>query len=205
MRMNHATRDAIIFLVFAILIVIGLRAIFPQTATDPATANQKHAFAELGYCNASDVKPCIVSFATDTENHMLVNLITPRPTYPEFYLTIANDRIENHYECTRLKDVPTNILCTGPLMYPGEPLHFTLMASDDGRLLAEGSFNIIGLMLATPAIEPTSTEEATGTTTPETIDLFGSTPISTDSIIFDSTATAATSYPNSSYPNPSYP
>jgi len=185
MKLNRTTRDAITFTIFAILIVIGLRAIFPQTETDPASANQKHAFAELGYCNSSDLKPCITSFAMDAQSHMLVNLITPRPTYPEFYLTISNAHVENHYECTRLKDVPTNILCTGPQMNPGEPLHFALIATDDERLLAEGTFNIIGLMLAAPDVESALIKQVTETPTPGTIDLLGST---------------ATSYPNPSYP-----
>ena len=162
MKLNHTTRDAITFIVFATLIIIGLRAIFPHTEADPESVNQKHAVAEIGYCNASDAKPCVVSFSVDAQNNMLISLITPRPTYPEFYLTITGADAENRYACTRLKSLPTNILCTGPQMNPGEPLRFALFALDDDRLLANGNFTIIGLMLATPIIEARSEERRVG-------------------------------------------
>ena len=204
MKLSHTTRDAIVFVVFAILIIVGLRAIFPHTDGDPKSANQKHAIAELGYCNSSDAQLCVVSFSIDADGNMLINLLTPRATYPEFYITITSPYAENQYTCTRLTGLPDNILCTGPQMNPGEPLHFSLFAVDDQRLLAEGTFNIIGLMLATPGVEPTSTEEVTETSTPEIIKLIKPTLVPTAITRSIPTATI-TSYPNPSYSNPTYP
>ena len=210
MKLNRAARDAIIFVVFAILIIIGLRSIFPHTDVGTESTNQKHAIAELGYCSASDAKPCVVSFSIDTQGSMFIDLVTPRATYPEFYVTITSASANNRYECTRLPNLPTNILCTGPQLNPGEPLHFSLFATDDNRLLAEGTFNIIGLMLATPGVGVTTTptETVTETDTPGVIDLFEatSTPVpASTTILFPTVTTAVTSYPNPSYSNSTYP
>jgi len=101
MKLKRTTWDAIIFIAFAILIIIGLRAIFPHTESVPKAVNQKRAVSELGYCNASDAKPCVVSFSVDAQNNMLINLITPRATYPEFYITITSTSAEHRYESHR--------------------------------------------------------------------------------------------------------
>lgn len=173
-------------------------------------AQQKILVSNLAYCNSNNDKPCIESFSVDADGNMLVNIITPASSYPEFYLTISNDTLINKYECQKVEDFPTNVYCTGPEMYPGEALQFTLLSVEDDTVLAEGKFAIIGLLLPNPLEEgtatslfteaPAATESPFETPTPILIQISTPTPRTTV------TATSA-SYPNStSYPNPTaYP
>jgi hypothetical protein len=175
-------------------------------------AQQKILVSNLAYCNSNNDKPCIESFSVDADGNMLVNIITPASSYPEFYLTISNDTLVNKYECQKVEDFPTNVYCTGPEMYPGEALQFTLIAVQDDTVLAEGKFAIIGLLLPNPNPETTETPALTGTA--------GGTgtvqPNATSTAIFLQTLTPSptlrpgiTSTPTQStpsYPNPtSYP
>jgi hypothetical protein len=82
---------------------------------------------------------------------MLVNMLVPAASYPNFYLTIGNTTTTNRYECQQVDDFPANIYCTGAEMYPGEALQFNVVALKDDTLLAEGNFAIIGLLLPNPA------------------------------------------------------
>jgi hypothetical protein len=152
----------------------------------------------LPYCGTNGDKPCIESFSVDADGKMLVSLLTPTSTYPDFYLTIGNGTITNKYECQKVEDFPTHIYCTGAEMYPGEALQFTLISMADETVLAEGRFAIIGLLLPNPQEEgtatllfteaPAATEAPTDTPTPILIEIFTPTP-------------DVTSYPNpTSYP-----
>lgn len=175
-------------------------------------AQQKILVSNLAYCNSNNDKPCIESFSVDADGNMLVNIITPNSSYPEFYLTISNDTILNKYECQKVEDFPTNVYCTGPEMYPGEALQFTLISVEDDIVLAEGKFAIIGLLLPNPNPETTETPALT-----ETVDGTGTfQPTGTPTAILLQTLTPSptlrpgiTSTPTQStpsYPNPtSYP
>ncbi len=169
-------------------------------------AHQRQLVASLAYCSSNDTKPCIMSFSVDADGNMLVSLLTPDASYPDFYLTIGADNVVNNYKCQKVKDFPTSVTCTGTEMYPGTMLQFTLLSIKDDTVLAEGKFAIIGLMLPNPNGEATETPSGTETiepiesTTPGLIEIL--TPLPTRP-----TSTALTpSYPNpTSYPNSSYP
>lgn len=164
-------------------------------------AHQRQLISSLTYCGSSDVKPCIVSFSVDANGNMLVSVLTPDSSYPDFYLTIGADNVVNNYKCEKVKDFPTSVTCTGIEMYPGATLQFTLISLEDNTVLAEGEFAIIGLMLPNPSDEATETPLVTETIepaespTPGLIEIL--TPLPTRP-----TSTALTP----SYPNPTaYP
>jgi hypothetical protein len=166
-------------------------------------AYQRFLVTNLTYCNSDGIKPCIESFSVDADGNMLVSVLTPDSSYPDFYLTISNDTASNKYECQKVEDFPTNVSCTGQQMNPGAPLQFTLTSIEGNIVLAEGKFAIIGLMLPNPNDEASETPTAAETSlasetleqtqTPAPIPLEILTPIPTK---------APTSYPNAtSYPN----
>lgn len=80
---------------------------------------------------------------------MLVNILVPASNFPDFYLTISTEAEEFRYDCEKVEDVPTQVGCIGKEMFPGALLHFTLVSVEDERVLAEGQFAIIGLLLST--------------------------------------------------------
>jgi len=184
-----------ILAVIIILIVGGFGIPWSRSKSNPPQSGKRTLVSELAYCSSNDIQPCIMSFTSDTNGKMQVNIVIPDSSYPDFYLMISNDDEKNRYECQTLEDSPTNVYCTGKDMNPGEILHFAIVSSVDERVLAEGNFAIIGLMLATPEVEatetalPTETPEPTESPTPFLLDIL--TPIPTSI--------------TPSYPNPSYP
>jgi hypothetical protein len=204
--------------VFLALLVTGVIALWRFLNPDP-TASQREPVTALGYCNAGNVTPCIVSFGSASDNSMLVNLLLPEADFPAVYLTIARGSDSFYFACESLEAVTAGALCTGWPMPPGETLQFKLFVLADDTLLAEGQFAIIGLLLPSPVAEATSTlitetpmaaptEIVFETATPGVIDLPGLFPTATPGVIdlpgLFPTATPTGSYPNPSYPGPSY-
>jgi len=72
-----------------ILIMVGVGFLLSRLKTQPQ-AQKRTLITELTYCNSQNLKPCIVSFSLAADRKMLINLVTPSKTYPEFYLTISN-------------------------------------------------------------------------------------------------------------------
>jgi len=196
--------------VIALLVIAGIGLVwFLLIKKTPPQVYKRAPVAELAYCNSDNLKPCIVSFSVDADSNMLVNMLIPTASYPDFYLTISKDNIANKYECQPVDDFPTNIYCTGIEMYPGEALQFTLFAVDDDTVLAEGKFAIIGLLLPNPGGEVTATpslgtpaeitETPSETPTPPVLEIL--TPIATKPISITPTPTELiTAYPNPGYP-----
>jgi len=188
-----------------ILNMAGIGNLLLQEMNKPAPASKRMLVTELTYCNSNDIRPCVVSFRLDTDNNMLINILTPDSSYPYFYLKINNAYEENQYQCRPAEDVPLNVECIGREMYPGESLHFVLISSSDEIVLAEGNFAIIGLLLAIPGGDttetatPTETFEATSEATEFPTPFILKPP--TASPTKGGTITITPSYPNpSSYP-----
>jgi hypothetical protein len=186
----------IILVVLIVLVTVGVWLL--RSTSHPPHAGQRILILKLGYCGSEDTRPCIDSFSQDGEGKMLVNILVPSSAFPDFYLTIRREGEEYRYECEKAEDFPTDVYCTGQEIFPGELLQFTLISNEDERVLAEGQFAIIGLLLSTPiaeAFEPAPpTAPPTEFPTPITLEVLTPMPTSTLS-----------SYPNPSYPNPSYP
>jgi len=192
----HVNRKRLIagISILAILVIAAVGFLFARSKNSQPQAHRRLPVSNLGYCGSNNSKPCIVSFSLDADGNMLVNLLTPKSSYPAFYLTISNVNIENRYECLKVKGFPTNVYCTGRQMDPGEALQFNIISTKDDIVLAEGNFAIIGLLLATPNTELTATDSPSATEPLIILEIL--TPVATE---------LTPSYPNSSYPNPSYP
>jgi hypothetical protein len=161
----------------------------------------------LVYCSEDGEKPCVVSFSLDVDGNMLVNILLPELSYPNFHLKILSGKKESEYSCQRVNTALNNVYCLGERFSPGESLHLMLFSTKDETLLAEGDLAIIGLALPTlavvsptlelsPASEMTLTETTPAIISTPTTGLLPTKPESTPNF---------TSTPPS-YPNPtSYP
>lgn len=185
--------------VFTLLLVITVVWAARARGSQPS-ASQRTLVAPLGYCNADDVRPCILAFSLDTDNNMLVSLRVPDRLYPNFYLTITRAGEVHRYECEEVSGSATLRTCTGTSLFPGEPLQFSLIAIGNDHVLAAGNFAIIGLLLFTPEVETTATlstlEPPADTAAPDATQ---------PPIFVIPTPTPRPSYPNPSSPSPSYP
>ena len=188
-----------ILLGVVLISIIALIGIF-RLLNNRQASNPRSHIVPLGYCTASDIKPCIVSFSVDSDNQMLVNILIPAG-YSDFYLTISSDNGENKYECEKLQDFPNNVTCTGAQMYLGPQLHFTLISTLTGQTFAKGDFAIIGLMLPSPVAEST---EAPATEAPTEAAVILETPTALSFDLPTPRPTVTARPTASSYPNPSY-
>jgi hypothetical protein len=189
---------AILGTIFALGFLFFIRWMNGQK-DQPTGSGPNAPVSVLAYCNDDQVKPCVVSFGTDANDQMLVNILLPDLTFPNFYLKIIRSESESLYECQRVRQAINNAYCTGEKTPPGESLHLKLIATKDDTLLAEGDLSIIGLAYPTLEITiPTAEETPTLSTMPVT-----ETPLS-PFLLPTQTATQP-SYPGPSYPNPDYP
>ena len=181
----------------AVLVILFIYGLLWWQSRGPGMG-EREPIPALAYCSSNDARPCIASFSLDADGRMLVNVLAPGLSFPPFYLKIIHNAGENIYECKKLQKFLTSVYCIGEVMRLGEVLQFMLISVDGEVTLAEGSFTIIGLALATPEfadLSPTVDLTASATpgelTTPTPGGLKTPTPIRTSS------------YPNP-YPNP-YP
>lgn len=156
--------------------------------------------SELTYCSDDQVKPCVVSFGVDADDNMLVNILVPNISYPDYYLKITRNGTDETsiYKCLRIRSSPNSTYCIGAKMPPGETLHLLLISTKDDTLLAEGELSIVALAFPTLDVS-TSTPEATLTppsVSPTPTDL--TFPVPTKPQPPSPTRTP-------SYPNPPYP
>ena len=175
MNRNRLIAGLAISALVIILLMVGVN-LFLRSRTTPEQAGKRTLITELAYCNSNNLKPCIGSFGLYVDGRMRVDITAPAISYPNSYLTIGSTSETNQYECKKKPDLPTQVICTGPQRYPGETLEFTLIASDDDRVLAEGKFAIIGLLMFTPGPEATETLEPTETPTPTPLAIPTATP-----------------------------
>lgn len=188
-----------------LVLLIGTIVGVSRLRNETPESSKRLLVAELGYCGVNGPRPCIESFYQDGDGYLLVNVLTPNRNYSEFYLTITRAGELNRYLCQKDKVVPVQRNCLGKNMPLGEMLEFSLIAVTDERVLANGQFAIIGLLLATPSVN------ATETAVTEVVALEETSPpllleFPTSSVSPFSTPTEP-SYPNSgtSYPGPNYP
>jgi hypothetical protein len=198
---------AALAILFILVIVALIRSIQPR-AGDPHIGHRSPA-ARLAYCGPQDTKLCVVSFGQIEGGDMQVNLHLPQLFYPEFVLVINRYGVENAYVCKQAKDIPMGVTCSGASQVPGEMLQFKIIAEEDGLLLAEGKFQIIGIAISTPeellTATPTPTATATGTPTALTRTALPTPTLSTPGTPGSVTPTSLTPALPTSYPPPSYP
>ena len=197
MDRNRLIAGVAIAVVLIILFVYGL----VQRRGEQPRAGQRSPLAEVAYCSSEEVRPCIVSFGLDSDGNMLVNILTPKTSFPAFYLKIVHKDGESLYECQKVKNFPENVYCIGETMPLGEVLQFLLISKRDESLLAEGKFAIIGLALPTPEAE----DQLTASVSPVIPTQQEPLETVTATVTVTVTPTGPKSTPSPSYPNPPYP
>jgi len=180
-----------------VLLVLGAAGVALWRSKDQSRhTGHKLLIKKLGYCGSSEARPCINSFSQDGEGGMLVDILVPDSGFPNFYLTIYKETEGYLYECEEVEDLPNTARCVGREMSPGELMQFTLIAESDKRVLAQGQFAIIGLLLSTPVAAADGTPGVTEVPVEEE-----ATPIFPGEVTPVASPTLP-SYPNPGYPNP---
>lgn len=120
---------------------------------------------------------CLVSFGTNRNNELVINLQLAEADLPPFYAQVTSRGAVRRFTCEKMAAVenedtgetaPASASCTGPRTPLGEPLELRLYALSDDRLLAEGGFVLQAVALPT-FTDATATETLEGTPgTPET-------------------------------------
>jgi hypothetical protein len=166
----------ILFIFILLAVVFGNLFLQNRAEGSGPRIGHRSPIDALAYCGAEDRELCIVSFSQILDGGMQVNIQTPRVFYPQIILIINRYGVESIYECQKVEPLANRVVCEGPPQAPGEVLQFKVIFKEQGILVAEGKFSIIGIAISTPEIHSTATLETPTRTTPGT-----------------------------SYPNPSYP
>jgi hypothetical protein len=183
-----------IFLLLAVILIV--RFLQSRDGGNGPQVGARSPIAELAYCGTEVRELCIVSFNQIVDGGMQVNIQTPRVFYPEILLTINRYGVESTYACEKVEPLANRVVCEGPPQVPGEVLQFKVIFREQGTLVAEGKFSIIGIAISTPEDVLTATLE-TPSETPTTPPTHTPAPLRTP--------TPVGTTPSPSYPNPSYP
>jgi hypothetical protein len=153
---NRLIAGLVILAVFVTLILFGSILLLRQWNSRQAQTGQREPLSSLRYCSANQLRPCVMSFHLDANGNMIINILTERDA-PDIYLKIKQDQREKIYKCQREQGFSTNLACTGEKLPVGEAFSFLIVSAKEDIQLAEGTFPIIGLAIATPEVFMTPT------------------------------------------------
>lgn len=147
---------AALFVLLMILCISGSSLLLNEWRGKRGQVGHRIPLAGLGYCSSQQVRPCILSFNLNPGGGMVINVLV-RGSTPDFYVRVNHDAGEDTYECRHAGLYSTRVLCTGKTMPVGKTMSFRLVSIEEDTTLAEGSFPIIGMALATPQVYFTPT------------------------------------------------
>lgn len=153
---NRLIVGLVMLAVFITLVIVGSIILLRQWNSRQAQTGQREPLQGLSYCSSNQFRPCVLSFSLDATGSMVVNLLADRRA-TNVYLKVRQGERETMYECQKVKGFSTNLACTGDELPVGEAFSFLIVSSEDDVSLAEGTFPIIGLAIATPDIFVTPT------------------------------------------------
>jgi hypothetical protein len=142
--------------ILIVLCIFGSNIVRNEWKSRQGQIGQREPLPGLGYCSSKQVRPCILSIDLSPGGDMLIDILV-HGSSPDFYLKIEREGSEHMYECKKAESYSINVHCTGDILPAGETMSFLLISSAENSTLAEGSFPIIGLALATPDIAITPT------------------------------------------------
>lgn len=146
---NRLIVGLIILGVFLTLIISGSILLLRQWDSSPAETGRREPLQGLRYCSSNQIRPCVLAFHLDAGGEMVINLLTDRRA-TNVFLKVKQGEREAIYECQKVQGFSTNLDCRGEKLPVGETFSFVLVSATDNRPLAEGTFPIIGLAIATP-------------------------------------------------------
>jgi hypothetical protein len=147
---------AVLLVILTILCISGSSLLLNEWRGKRGQVGHRVPLAGLGYCSSQQVRPCILSFNLNPGGGMLINVLV-RGSTPDFYVRVKHDGGEDMYACRHAGLYSTRVLCTGKTMPVGKTMSFRLVSIEEDTTLAEGSFPIIGMALATPQVYFTPT------------------------------------------------
>lgn len=157
MNRNRLIVGLVIFAALMLLAIFGSILLFREWNNGQAQIGQREPLPSLGYCSSNQVRPCILSFKLNARGRMVINVLIDRSARRNFYMKIRRDGGESIYKCRKMANSSTSFSCRGETLPIGEPLQFLMLSTKKNIPLAEGSFSIIGLPIATPEIAVTPT------------------------------------------------
>ena len=140
---------AALLVLLLILCISGAILAWNEWQGEPGSVGTHEPLPGFGYCSSRPIRPCILSFHSNRSGDMVINLLA-NGSSPDFYIKIRHAEGESIYECKRARKYSINVSCTGEKMPVGETFSFLIISTEANTTLAEGSFPIIGMALATP-------------------------------------------------------
>jgi hypothetical protein len=153
---NRLIVGLVILAVFTTLVIIGSISLLRPWNSKPAETGQREPLAGLSYCSSDQIRPCVLSFSLDANGNMIINILADRQA-TNVYLKVRQGERETIYPCEKVEGISTSLACTGAKMPVGEAFSFVLVSTEEDIALAEGTFPIIGLGIATPEVFVTPT------------------------------------------------
>lgn len=151
----------VLLLVCAALIYGGVTFVRGRLPTPTAVPET------ITLCDLDASGLCLLSFGTNVNNELVINLRLSDEDFPAFYAQVTSRGAARRFRCEILQEAPSSAYCVGPRTPLGEPLELSLFASRDDRLLAQGSFVLQAVALPTFSNATATETPGEGTLFPE--------------------------------------
>ena len=137
---------AVILLLLVVMAVIaGTVRILRERAQNAPTGAP-----EMTLCDVDPSGPCLMSFAANLLDQMVINLRLPGEDYPALYAVVTSREVSTRYACQAAESDPASISCTGPRTPLGEPVDLTIFNAESGEAMAQGTFMVAAIALPSP-------------------------------------------------------
>ncbi len=147
---------ALLAMLMLLCIFVGSNIVRNEWKSRQGQVGRHEPLPGFGYCNMQQVRPCILSFDSNPDGSMVINVLV-KPRFRNFYIKIRDEEIEYIYTCEKPDRKSDTAFCKGKAIPVGKMLSFRFILKNGDIPLAEGSFPIIGMALATPYIAITPT------------------------------------------------
>src|SRR5574338_1668596 len=104
---------------------------------------------EITRCDLDATSLCIVSFSTDRLEQMVINFRIPEEDYPAFKVELIHAGNSQELACQTSSSAPSDVYCTGLRTPLGEAIELRVLATDGGKLLAQGQLVLSAIALPT--------------------------------------------------------
>ncbi|HEY6073720.1 MAG TPA: hypothetical protein VIV15_10080 [Anaerolineales bacterium] len=111
--------------------------------------NPARAVGQITRCDDGLGGLCVVSFAVDQTNQMVINFELPEQDYPDFYAMVFSGGSSTRYECERVEKTLPSVFCRGPRTALGADIEIRVYSLHGEALLAEGGLRVTAFALPT--------------------------------------------------------
>jgi hypothetical protein len=125
---------------------------------------------EMTRCDVDPSGVCVVSFAADAMDQMVINLHLPAESYPSLYAMVTSRGTSTQYPCQAVEDEPASVYCSGPRTPLGEAIDLRIVSADSDQTISQGTFIVSAIALPSPVnytvVPEDLTQEPVETATP---------------------------------------